>query len=580
MNLRSKLFSLLAMIGLFSLLACGTAQEPGPAPDQEPTQAPSGNGSIPTAQPTGAPDDPVPSGDDKYGGTLRVQVHLDPAGVDLHSTRGASSREFWIAQPALNFLVTEELGQPGEISPDLAESWSVALNSDATADWTFKLDPSARWHNGDTVTAEDIKFNFDRVKNPPEGLTIGRAQPVGTYYENVDDVQISGNDITVHASTRSQGFLAAVALTNFPIYNKTATQALPQPLIRNYSDLLGSGPFIPQDFETGARYSLNRNPSYWADNTLPYVDGIEVLVMVDEAIRLASLQTEQVDIAFPQLNASLYLQLQKMDHLVTKEVLGDVAHWDVQMNEQRAPWDDFRVRRAVSLGMDRNLVGEISERGLGSPYGILYPPGSPYALPIEEVRQLPGFAEDKEAEFEEARRLLAEYSEETGYDFTQEIPMLTENRAENIEGATLLIQQLSKIGITGGVMDVQEDAVTEEREIAHDFNIMIRRFGGPVEPDLQLHNQYVTGGARNFAAMSHPQVDQLYDDQRNAESPEERIAIIQEMARQFWEVQGGSVPLWWRPQLHAYNQRVQDYDPQLAFSPDTASVAHVWLSEK
>ncbi|MDA0734870.1 MAG: ABC transporter substrate-binding protein [Chloroflexi bacterium] len=177
--------------------------------------------------------------------------------------------------------------------------------------------------------------------------------------------------------------------------------------------------------------------------------------------RLASLQTEQVDIAFPQLNASLYLQLQKMDHLVTKEVLGDVAHWDVQMNEERKPWNDFRVRRAVSLGMDRNLVGEISERGLGSPYGILYPPGSPYALPIDEVKNLPGFAEDKEVEFAEARRLLAEYSEETGYDFTQEILMLTENRAENIEGATLLIQQLSNIGITGGKMDVQEDAVTE-----------------------------------------------------------------------------------------------------------------------
>jgi peptide/nickel transport system substrate-binding protein len=564
------------MIALVAVVACGTAQEPTPAP----AQAPTGDSPVPVAAPTSVPDSPAQPTGDKYGGTLRVQLHLDPTGVDLHTPRGASSREFWIAVPALNFLLTEELGSPGEIAPDIAESWDVTLNDNGTADWTFNLDPNAKWQNGEAITTADIKFNFDRVKNPPEGLTIGRARPVGTYYEDVSDVAISENAITVHTSTKSQGFLAAVALTNFPMFNKAATEALPQPLIRDYSELVGSGAFIPEDYETGARYSLTRNPSYWADSSLPYLDGIEVLIMVEEATRLAALKTEQVDIAYPNLNASLYVQLQEMDHMVTKLVLGDVSHWDVQMNELREPWNDFRVRRAVSLGMDRNLVGDISERGFGSPYGILYPPGSPYALPIEEVKQLPGFAEDKDAELEEARRLLAEYTEETGYDFTQEILMLTENRSENIEGATLLIQQLSKIGITGGVMDIQEDAVTEEREIAHDFNIMIRGFGGPVEPDLQLQNQYVTGGSRNFAAMSHPRIDQLYEDQRNAETKEERIAIIQEMARVFWDVQGGSVPMWWRGRFHAYNKRVQDYDPFLAFSPDNTNANHVWLSPK
>jgi peptide/nickel transport system substrate-binding protein len=578
----SRLRLIAGLVALVAILACGTAQEPTQAPAQAPAQASSSSDSpAPVAAPTDVPAAPAQTSGDKYGGTLRVQLHLDPTGVDLHTPRGASSREFWIAQPALNYLVTEELGNPGVIAPDLAESWELNLNADGTANWTFTLNPNAKWHNGEPVAAEDIKFNFDRVMNPPEGLAIGRARPVSTYYSNASDVLISSSsEIQVSSNNKSQGFLAAVALTNFPIYNKKATEALPQPLIRNYDDLLGSGPFIPEDYETGARYSLTRNPSYWADESKPYLDGIEVLVMVDEATRFAALQTEQVDIAYPQLVASLFIQLQEMDHMVTKMVLGDVSHWDVQMNEQRVPWNDIRVRKAVSLGMDRNLVGEISERGFGSPYGILYPPGSPYALPEEEVKKLPGFAEDKETEFEEARRLLAEYSAETGYDFTQEIPMLTENRPANIEGATLLIQQLSNIGITGGVMDVQEDAVTEEREVAHDFNIMIRGFGGPVEPDLHLQNQYVTDGARNFGAMSHPKIDQLYEDQRNAETQEERIAVIQEMARVFWEVQGGSVPMWWRGKFHAYNKRVQDYDPQLSFSPDTANVAHVWLSPK
>lgn len=577
MSYRFGLLLVAMLIVVGAALACGASEEP----TRQPPAATQGTTAMaePTAVPTAVP--PVaeqPSGD-KYGGTLRVQLHLDPTGVDLHTPRGASSREFWIAQPALNYLVTEELGSPGVIGSDLAESWDVTLNDDGTADWTFNLDTSAKWHNGEAVTVDDIKFNFDRVKNPPEGLVIGRAKPVGTYYDNVDDVQVSGSQIMVHTNNKSQGFLAAVALTNFPIFNKAATEALPQPLIRNYDELVGSGPFVPEDFETGARYSLTRNSSYWANPDLPYLDGIEMLLMVDEATRLAALQTGQVDIAYPQLDASLYVQLQDMDHMVTKEVLGDVSHWDVQMNEQREPWNDIRVRQAVSLGMNRMRVGEISERGFGSPYGILYPPGSPYALPEEEVKQLPGFSEDKDAEIEEAKRLLAEYVEDTGYDFSQEIPMLTENRSENIEGATLLIQQLSNIGITGGVMDVQEDAVTEEREIAHDFNIMIRGFGGPVEPDLHLQNQYVTDGSRNFAAMSHPEIDSLYEQQRNAETHEERVAIIQDMARKFWEVQGGSVPMWWRAKFHAYNERVQDYNPQLAFSPDTANVAHVWLKK-
>ena len=558
-------------MGLLLGLACGTAQEVPSTPAATQTGS--------SAQPISAPQVPDQPSGDKYGGILRVQLHLEPTGVDLHTPRGASPREYWLAQPALNYLVAEEPGGfPGPIIPDLAESWDVTLNDDGTADWTFTLNPKAKWQNGEPVTAQDIKFNFDRVKSPPEGLNIGRAKPVGTYYDNVDDVAIDGNKITVHTSTRSQGFLAAVALVNFPMFNKANTEALPQPLIRNYSELLGSGPFIPEDYEPGVRYSLSRNPDYWEDSSLPYLDGIEVLLMVEEAIRLAAMKTGQTDI-IPQLSASMFLQFQEMDHLVTKVVLGDPLHWDVQMNFERVPWNDFRVRRAVSLGMDRNLVGEISERGFGSPYGILYPPGGPYSLPIEEVKKLPGFAEDKEAEFEEARRLLAEYSEETGYDFTQEIPMLTENRPQNIEGATLLIQQLSKIGITGGVMDVQEDAVTEEREIAHDFNIMIRKYGGPVEPDLQLYNQYVTGGARNFGAMSHPEIDAMYEDQRNAGTQEERIKIIHEMARTFWEVQGSSVPMWWAPRFQVYNKRIQNYNPTLGGSPN-ANVTRVWLSEK
>jgi peptide/nickel transport system substrate-binding protein len=586
------------MLTLLLAVACGAAATATPAPAKAPqpaaaqpaapataTPAPAkapqpaaAQPAAPAATATPAPA-PAQASKAKYGGILRVQVHLDPTGVDLHTPRGASQREFWIAAPALNYLVAEQPGgTPGPIIPDLAQSWDVKFNAGGTADWTFTLNPKARWHNGQPVTAEDIKFNFDRVKNPPKGLTIGRARPVGTYYKNVDDVVIDGNKIVVRTSTSSQDFLAAVALTNFPIYNKAATEALPQPLIRDYRELVGSGPFIPEDYKTGARYSLSRNKNYWADSSLPYLDGVEVLVMAGVETRLAALQTGQVDIAFPQLDASLYLQLQKMPHMTTKAVLGDVGAWYVQMNERRVPWNDVRVRRAISLGMDRNLVGQISERGLGSPYGILYPPGSPYALPVDEVKKLPGFAADKKVEFEQARRLLAEYSKETGYDFTQRIPMLTENRSENIEGATLLIQQLSNIGITGAVLDIQADAVTEEREIAHDFNIMIRRFGGPIEPDLHLQNQFVTGGARNFAAMSHPEIDRLYEAQRSSKIQEERVKIIQDMARDFWKVQGGSVPLWWRAQFQAYNKRVQDYNPTLAFSPNQ-NVTRVWLSK-
>jgi ABC-type transport system substrate-binding protein len=170
MNLFLRLVPIVGMFTLLAILACGTTQE--------------GPGSSSSANPAAT--------GDKYGGTLRVQVHLDPTGVDLHTPRGASSREFWIAQPALNYLVTEKLGSPGVIVPDLAEGWEVSLNGDGTADWTFKLDSDAKWHNGDSVTPADIKFNFDRVKNPPEGLTIGRARPVGTYYDNVDDVKIDG----------------------------------------------------------------------------------------------------------------------------------------------------------------------------------------------------------------------------------------------------------------------------------------------------------------------------------------------------------------------------------------------------
>ena len=165
-------------MGLLLGLACGAAQEVPSTPAAPQTGS--------SAQPTSAPQVPDQPSGDKHGGILRVQLHLEPTGVDLHTPRGASPREYWLAQPALNYLVAEEPGgNPGPIIPDLAESWDVTLNDNGTADWTFTLNPKAKWQNGEPVTAQDIKFNFDRVKSPPEGLNIGRAKPVGTYYDNV-----------------------------------------------------------------------------------------------------------------------------------------------------------------------------------------------------------------------------------------------------------------------------------------------------------------------------------------------------------------------------------------------------------
>jgi len=339
----------------------------------------------------------------KRGGTLTYMIPADaPPSFDAH--RESTFATVHGGAPFYSLLIRINPDNPASTTDFVCDlCTAMPQPSDDGKTYTFKIRQGVKFHDGSPLTADDVAATFSAIIFPPEGVLSARV----ANYLMVDKVEAPDPaTIVFRLKFPTAAFLPALANPFNWIYKKAILDKDPHWYEKN---VLGTGPFKFAHYETGQSVTGVRNPDYYQQG-LPYLDGFVAIYADKQATRVDALRSDRAAIEFRGISPSA------RDELVG--ALGDKitvqkSDWNcaliVTPNHQRKPFDDARVRRALTLALDRwHSAPALSKIAIVHTVGGIVFPGSPLAATKEELQQIAGYWPDIEKSRTEARRLLKE----------------------------------------------------------------------------------------------------------------------------------------------------------------------------
>lgn len=456
-----------------------------------------------------------------YGGVLLRAHATDPAGFD--PVQDTSIAALDLIAPIYSQLVRLDPDAPnGALRPELAERWEVGENGRTI---TFHLRQGVQWHDGQPFIADDVVSHFNRVISPPKGLFSSQRAP---FLDVVDITTPDASTVVFHTGNPSAGLLRSFAGGHYMVVSKHVmereTAEDPRGLRSNPEALVGTGPFTFAEYNQGSNFRVEKNPNYW-DEGKPYLDGMEFFIMKDSAARFAALATGRVHTT-PSGTASLtptQAREARRDYADTIDVVeARGPFWmGAAFNVNREPFNDPRVRQALSLAVDRAAYLTLvtgGEGGIGMTAGFS-PPDTPLGLSSDQLAELPGYGDDRDADIERARLLLAEAGYPEGFSTSI---MVRSDVPVWVNSALLFQDQWRKIGLDVRV-DQAEFGASIGRMLQGDYDV---RIGGiafnTTDPDHYLWAHFTTDGPNNLSYATDAEVDRLLEAQRVELDPARR----------------------------------------------------------
>jgi peptide/nickel transport system substrate-binding protein len=299
-------------------------------------------------------------GTPKRGGTLTYMIPADaPPSFDGHKeSTFATAHAF---APFYSLLVRINPDNPRSTTDIVCDLCSaLPAPSDDGKTWTFKLRSGVKFHDGAPLTAADVAATFNAIAFPPEGVLSARA---GNFLM-VDKIEAPDPETVVFRLKFATGaFLTALASPFNWIYERAILDKDPHWYEKN---VMGTGPFRFAGYETGQSVRGERNADYY-DKALPYLDGFVGIFADKQATRVDAIRADRAAIEFRGLPPSARDELKTAlgDRLTVQEGDWNVAS-AVTPNHQKKPFDDARVRRALSLALDPGAERHRSPRSPSS----------------------------------------------------------------------------------------------------------------------------------------------------------------------------------------------------------------------
>ena len=342
----------------------------------------------------------------KRGGLLTRASAWDPPVLDPRLTNSVGL--FQIATLTSNRLLrypfTDEAKSNSDLTlkGDLAETWEGSADSKT---WTFKLRQGVKWHNvppvnGRELVAEDVKYCYDGYAK--EGVQSFTFQEIAGM-ETLDKYTIR-----IHLKTPNTMFPQNVA--------EAVTVIFPREVLEEDGDLkkrlVGTGPFILKEYDRKVKAVLVRNPDYF-DKGYPYLNEYRILSTPDAATRLAAFRTGQSDILGLQSLADVATVRKTNPTAVVQEVTTVLAPFGLTLRQDKPPFNDVRVRRALSMAIDRQKqVDTLFEGHAILGWGI------PYFYFQDELPTAADLGPYWRYRPDEAKKLLAEAGYPNGFKTT------------------------------------------------------------------------------------------------------------------------------------------------------------------
>ncbi len=504
----------------------------------------------------------------RRGGELIFVVPAEPPSYDAHR-----EETFAVVHPAAPHYSTLLRVDPADrtgtrIVGDLAESWTVAPDGRT---YTFRIRRGVRFHDGSELTARDVKASYDKIIFPPPGVTSNRkGEYIGIEALTAPDPAT----VVFRLKWPLASFLSSLASPFNWIYK---ADILARDIHWYEKNVMGTGPFLFVEYVKGSHWIGRRNPDYW-DKGKPYLDGYRALFVRDSAAQVAAIRGQRAMIQFrgfsPPERDTL---VQALGSAVTVQESPWEGSNPLAVNHERKPFDDRRVRRALSLALDRHQgAATLSRLTILREVAGVQGVGTPYATPPAELERLAGYSRDVAKSRAEARRLLREAGVPEGFAFTfknRGIP----NPYDAL--GVWLVDQWRQIGLNVRIETLElgmlyRDIFGGNFEVAADFHCSYI-----VDPDLALFKfQSMDVSPINYGRYVDRTLDELYQKQSRAADREERRRYVREFERRLLDEEAHYIYTFQWHRIVAHSARVRGW----TITPShflNNQLDTVWLSE-
>jgi len=458
----------------------------------------------------------------RYGGELVFVVAAEPPSFDAH--REETFGMLHPGAPHYNTLLrVDPFDRTGtKFVGDLAESWTVSADKRT---YTFKIRQGVKFHDGSVMTSKDVKASYDKIIFPQAGVVSSRQEQ----YKAVEAVEAPTPDTVVFRLKWPEGsFIASVASPWNWIYKADILAKDPRWYEKN---VMGTGPFKFVEYVRGSHWVGKKNPDYW-DKGKPYLDSFRAIFIQDAGAQVAAIRGERAMIQFRGFTPA---QRDTLVAALGNKITVQESAWNcsiqVALNQNKKPFDDKRVRRALSLALDRWSGSKaLSRIALIKEVAGIQVPGTPWATPPDELGKLAGYGTDINAARAEARRLLKEAGQEN-LSFTllnRAVPMPYE------PVGIWLIDQWRQVGVNVK-QTVLESAAWLQAQKNGDFEVSTNApCSSIVEPDMDLH-WFLTTSPVNFSKHKDTVMDELYQKQSRATDPDERKKYLRAFEKRLYD---------------------------------------------
>jgi peptide/nickel transport system substrate-binding protein len=506
----------------------------------------------------------------KPGGLLTLTLREDlPQGFAIHETSTIST--VWPAMPCLSNLVLFDPLKATEsadtIIGELAEKWSW---QDGYRNLVFFLRKDVKWHDGKPFTSTDVKHTFDIVREAPDAAQKLRINPRNDWYANLEAVEAADPHTVIFRLKRPQPSLLMMLASGYsPVY------AAHVPVANYRTGCVGTGPFKVKEWRKGEWLEYVKNPDYFVKGR-PYLDGLKYVVIKEPGTRIAALQTHQVDVSFPnEVSKTSAEQLKAAVPSLVITPYSTNVNDNIVMNIKKPPFDNLKVRLAVSHGIDRRGLIQAVHQGGGLPGAAMAPkPYGVWGLLESDLNTRPGYgkpADDKA----KARKLLGE----TGFSPQSplKVEMVTRNIAIYVTMASFVISELKHIGIEATLKQI-ETAQWHPLATRGEFQIAANLTGiGADDPDANFYENFACGSPRNYSFYCNEQVMAQIHQQSQELDPKKRLAQVQAIQKKL-EEEAARPLLDWRLDYFTVWPHVKNFIPHQSIY-NFGRLQEVWLDK-
>src|SRR5881296_4500182 len=444
-------------------------------------------------------------------------LHAAPEGTmtwGLHVTLASrwldpAETEALITPFMVLYAIHDALVKPmpaGANTPSLAESWSASKDG---LTYEFVLRKGTRFHNGDPVTAEDVKFSFDRYKGAAAKLLKDKVREVQV---------VDARHVRFHLKEPWPDFMT--------FYGTSASGAawiVPRKYVEKVGDdgfkraPVGAGPYKVVSFTPGVELVLEAFDGYW--RTAPSIKRLVMRTVSEESTRAAALKRGEVDLAY-LFAGPVAEELRKTPGIRLEAPLLTGAFW-LELPDQwdpKSPWHDRRVRLAISYAIDRQAINQAETLGFSRLTGSIVPRIFQFAITVEPPAYDPA----------RAKKLLAEAGYPNGFDAGEFYPFPPYNSM-----GEAIIGYLQAVGIKSRMRVMERAAyftAWREKKL-HGIILVITSVMGNAATRLE---PYATKGGI-YAYGSLPEIDDLFARQAREVDTKKREALVHQMQKAMTE---------------------------------------------